>query len=107
MKIPIFHVDAFSKERFGGNPAAVCAFESWIYDRPLQAIAAENNLPATAFIVPRQDEYDIRWFSPTAEIELCGHATLASGHVVLAHLQPRREEVRFFSKTGELAVTRV
>jgi PhzF family phenazine biosynthesis protein len=107
MKIPIFTVDAFSPRRFGGNPAAVCALEGWIYDRTLQAIAAENNLPATAFIVPQRGEYEIRWFTPTAEIELCGHATLASGYVVLTHLAPSRPAVRFFSKAGELLVRRV
>jgi PhzF family phenazine biosynthesis protein len=106
MKIPVFAVDAFAKQRFTGNPAAVCALEGWIYDRTLQAIAAENNLPATAFIVPQRGEYEIRWFTPTAEIDLCGHGTLAAGHVVLTHLAPARPAVRFFSKSGELVVRR-
>jgi PhzF family phenazine biosynthesis protein len=106
MKIPIYQADAFSRRVFGGNPAAVCPLESWIYDSTMQKIAAENALSETAFIVPAGDDWEIRWFTPAQEVELCGHATLASGYIVLTHLQPRREAVRFLSKSGPLAVTR-
>jgi PhzF family phenazine biosynthesis protein len=106
MKIAMYQVDAFSKLKFGGNPAAVCPLESWLYDRVLQNIAAENNVSETAFFVPRGAEFEIRWFTPTVEVDLCGHATLASAHVVFEHLQPQRQVVRFMSKSGELTVTR-
>jgi PhzF family phenazine biosynthesis protein len=106
MKIAIYQVDAFSRTAFGGNPAAVCPLESWIYDKTMQQIAAENALSETAFIVPRGDEWEIRWFTPVQEVELCGHATLGSGYVVLTELQPKREVVRFASKSGELTVAR-
>jgi PhzF family phenazine biosynthesis protein len=106
MKIPMFHVDAFTRSVFAGNPAAVCALEGWIYDATMQKIAAENNVSATAFIVPRRGEYEIRWFTPTYEIPLCGHGTLAAGWAVLHHLQPRRDSVRFASASGELRVER-
>ena len=106
MKIPLYQVDAFTRSVFGGNPAAVCPLESWIYDATMQRIAAENNLSETAFLVPRDGEFEIRWFTPLREVELCGHATLASGHVVLTHLDPGRDAVRFASKSGELTVTR-
>jgi PhzF family phenazine biosynthesis protein len=106
MKIPIYQVDAFSRVAFGGNPAAVCPLDSWLYDVMMQKIAAENALSETAFIVPRGGEWEIRWFTPVQEVELCGHATLASGYVALTHLQPKREIVRFSSKSGELSVAR-
>jgi len=106
MKIPIYQVDAFSKTVFGGNPAAVCPLDSWLYDATLQHIAAENNLSETAFLVPRAGEYEIRWFTPVVEVPLCGHATLASGWVVLNALDPKRPAVRFFGKSGELVVAR-
>jgi PhzF family phenazine biosynthesis protein len=106
MKLTMFQVDAFSRTVFGGNPAAVVPLESWLYDSTMQSIAAENNLSETAFIVPRAGEFEIRWFTPLQEVELCGHATLASGYVVLRHLAPKREVVRFASKSGELEVAR-
>jgi PhzF family phenazine biosynthesis protein len=106
MKIPLYQVDAFSRTVFGGNPAAVCPLESWIYDSTMQKIAAENALSETAFIVPRADEWEIRWFTPVQEVELCGHATLASGYIVLTDLRPQRQQVRFASKSGELSVAR-
>lgn len=106
MKIPIYQVDAFSRSVFGGNPAAVCPLESWLYDATLQQIAAENNLSETAFLVPRQREFEIRWFTPVEEVPLCGHATLASGWVVLNQLEPARSAVRFLGKSGELVVAR-
>ena len=106
MKIPLYQVDSFARRPFAGNPAAVCALESWIYDVTLQQIASENNMPATAFIVPRKDEFEIRWFSPVREIELCGHGTLAAGWVALTHLVPKRQVVRFSWRAGELRVER-
>jgi PhzF family phenazine biosynthesis protein len=106
MKIPIYQVDAFAGARFAGNPAAVCPLESWIYDPTLHDIAAENNAPATAFIVPRGAGFEIRWFTPAIELPLCGHGTLAAGFVALHHLVPERDEVRFASPSGELRVAR-
>ena len=106
MKIALYQVDAFSRTVFGGNPAAVCPLESWIYDSTMQQIAAENALSETAFIVPRGAEWEIRWFTPAQEVELCGHATLAAGWVALTHLQPKRQVVRFASPSGELTVER-
>ena len=81
MKISYYHIDAFSNAPFAGNPAGVCPLESWLPDATLQKIAAENNLSETAFFVPAGDHYDLRWFTPAIEVDLCGHATLASGYV--------------------------
>jgi PhzF family phenazine biosynthesis protein len=106
MKIPLYHVDAFTSRLFGGNPAAVCPLEAWLEDETMQAIAAENNLAETAFFVGRDGRYDLRWFTPTVEVDLCGHATLASALVVFRHLEPSLEAVSFRSKSGELRVTR-
>jgi PhzF family phenazine biosynthesis protein len=106
MKIPIYQVDAFTSRVFGGNPAAVCPLESWLDNATLQAIAAENNLSETAFFVPRDGQYDIRWMTPIAEVDLCGHATLASGWVVLNKLERGRDEVVFGSRSGPLRVVR-
>lgn len=106
MRCPIFQVDAFTGRRFAGNPAAVCPLEAWPRDELLQAIAAENNLSETAFLVPRDDDYELRWFTPEAEVELCGHATLAAGHVVLRILQGTRETVCFHTASGPLEVVR-
>ncbi len=103
--IPIYQVDAFTAELFRGNPAAVCPLEEWLPDAVLQRIAAENNLSETAFFVPRNSEYDIRWFSPVTEVDLCGHATLAAAFV-LHMLQPERTRFRFQSKCGHLDVFR-
>lgn len=105
--IPLFQVDAFTARPFGGNPAAVCPLEAWLPDATLQAIAAENNLSETAFFVRRPDgDFDLRWFTPAAEVDLCGHATLASGHVLLTELEPSRAGVRFWSRSGPLEVAR-
>src|SRR5208283_534737 len=102
-----YHVDAFSRKIFGGNPAAVCLLESWLDDGALQSIAAENNLSETAFFVHRsKGHYDLRWFTPTVEIDLCGHATLASAFVIMTELHPSVREARFQTRSGELVVTR-
>jgi PhzF family phenazine biosynthesis protein len=106
MQFAIYQVDAFTDRLFGGNPAAVCPLAAWLPDATMQAIAAENNLSETAFFVPRGDDYDLRWFTPTIETDLCGHATQASGFVVMNRLAPRRSTVRFHTKSGVLSVTR-
>lgn len=106
MRIPLFQVDAFTSRLFGGNPAAVCPLESWLDDRTMQAIAAENNLAETAFFVGRGGRYDLRWFTPLVEVDLCGHATLASAFVIFNRLEPSLTEASFRSKSGELRVMR-
>jgi PhzF family phenazine biosynthesis protein len=107
MIIPLYQVDAFTSRVFGGNPAAVCPLSEWLPEATMQAIAAENNLAETAFFVARADGYLLRWFTPTVEVELCGHATLASGYVVTHMLMPERRSVRFDTlKAGPLEVTR-
>lgn len=104
MPIPIYIVNAFSFGPFTGNPAAVCPLESWPADSLLQSIAAQNNLSETAFFVKQQDAYAIRWFTPFVEVPLCGHATLAAAHVLFNELDYPKNEIRFYSKSGELKV---
>src|SRR5690348_3746286 len=82
MNVPLFHVDAFTERPFGGNPAAVCLLPAWKDDRWLQAVAGEMNLSETAFLVRQAGHFDLRWFTPRVEVDLCGHATLASAHVL-------------------------
>ena len=106
MTIPIYQVDAFTLGPFSGNPAAVCPLDGWLDDDVMQNIAAENNLAETAFIVAREGGYDLRWFTPTVEVDLCGHATLASGYVVLNHLRSDLDSVSFETISGELIVSR-
>jgi PhzF family phenazine biosynthesis protein len=106
MELPIFQVDAFSSSVFAGNPAAVCPLSDWLPDHTLQAIAAENNLAETAFFVRKGDRYHLRWFTPGCEVDLCGHATLASAHVLLTELGESRESLHFDTKSGELTVAR-
>lgn len=107
--IPIYQVDAFTAALFAGNPAAVCPLEAWLDTATLQAIAAENNLAETAFFVSggaEDADYALRWFTPTAEVDLCGHATLASAFVVFNRIRPDARSVRFSSRSGILTVTR-
>jgi PhzF family phenazine biosynthesis protein len=106
MQIPIYQVDAFTSRVFGGNPAAVCPLEAWLPDATMQAIGNENNLSETAFLVPNGDRYHLRWFTPEFEIDLCGHATLASAFVVFTRLRPDLQQVAFDTKSGELIVKR-
>jgi PhzF family phenazine biosynthesis protein len=108
VRIPLYQVDAFvTGEPFSGNPAAVCPLEVWLPDQVMQAVAAENNLSETAFLVPEGDGYRLRWFTPTTEVDLCGHATLASAFVVFGWLAPWRYSIRFYTeKAGPLSVTR-
>ena len=105
-KLRLYHVDAFTAAVFAGNPAAVIPLEGWLPDETLQAIAAENNLAETAFIVGGGGRYEIRWMTPTTEVDLCGHATLASGWVVFNVLEPGGSAVTFDSKSGPLSVAR-
>lgn len=105
MKIPIFQVDAFSGSLFGGNPAAVCPLEEWLNPDLMQSIAAENNLSETAFFVKKGKIFELRWFTPAVEVNLCGHATLASAHVIFNHLEYEGESIVFSSMSGELRVT--
>ena len=105
-EIPIYQVDAFASRVFAGNPAAVCPLEDWLPDEVLQAIAVENNLSETAFFVKRGDDFDLRWFTPASEVDLCGHATLGSAYVIANYLDNGRTEVRFHSRSGPLTVTR-
>lgn len=102
----IFQVDAFTSNVFSGNPAAVCPLDSWLPDRILQQIAAENNLSETAFFVARPEGFFIRWFTPLTEVDLCGHATLASAHVLFEHLQYPGSTIPFDSSSGPLKVTK-
>jgi PhzF family phenazine biosynthesis protein len=106
MQLAMYQVDAFTDRLFAGNPAAVCPLEAWLPDAAMQAIAAENNLSETAFFVPRGEDYDLRWFTPTLETDLCGHATQASGFVVMNRLAPQKSTVRFHTRSGALTVTR-
>jgi PhzF family phenazine biosynthesis protein len=106
MRTPIFQLDAFTTRRFAGNPAAVMPLAAFPDDSTMQAIAAENNLAETAFLVPRDDEYALRWFTPTVEVPLCGHATLASAAVVMERLEPGRTRVVFHTASGALTVVR-
>jgi PhzF family phenazine biosynthesis protein len=104
MRAPIYQVDAFTTHRFAGNPAAVIPLESFLPDPTLLAIAAENNLAETAYLVPSSGDYDLRWFTPATEVPLCGHATLASAAVVMERLEPARTSVVFHSASGPLTV---
>jgi PhzF family phenazine biosynthesis protein len=106
--IRIFQVDAFTERLFAGNPAAVCPLERWPDDDLLRSIAAENNLSETAFFVPEAtgDAFHLRWFTPVAEVDLCGHATLATAHVLLRYMEPSLDVARFRTRSGELEVRR-
>lgn len=107
MKLQIFQVDAFTRQPFGGNPAAVVPLDAWLPDETMLAIAAENNLAETAFFVKNSDGYDIRWFTPKVEVNLCGHATLASAHVIFNELKLETETIKFHSlRSGQLGVTK-
>src|SRR5690554_5082774 len=106
IRVPIYQVDAFATEVFEGNPAAVCPLASWFPDTLLRAIADENNLSETAFVVKENEGYRIRWFTPEAEVDLCGHATLAAAHVLFEHLHVTGNAVEFQSRSGLLTVAK-
>jgi PhzF family phenazine biosynthesis protein len=106
MEYPIYIVDAFAEKLFSGNPAAVCPLEKWLPDNVMQSLAAENNLSETVFFVPENDGFNIRWFTPGTEVKLCGHATLASAHILFTELNYQKEQIIFYSKSGPLHVSR-
>jgi len=106
MRLPIYQIDAFSSRLFAGNPAAVVLLDSFLPDQTLQSIAAENNLSETAFLVKEDSDYSLRWFTPGCEVPICGHATLASGAVVLERLEQGRADVAFRTASGQLTVWR-
>jgi predicted PhzF superfamily epimerase YddE/YHI9 len=106
MNLPIFQIDAFTSRRFRGNPAAVVVMDEWLPDDVMAAIAAENNLAETAFVIQHKEVAPLRWFTPTIEVDLCGHATLAAAHVILNYYRPGQDTIRFATRSGELAVSR-
>jgi PhzF family phenazine biosynthesis protein len=106
MKIPLYQIDAFTARPFSGNPAAVCPLEEWLDDATLQAIAAENNLSETAFFVAEEEEFHLRWFTPGLEVELCGHATLATAWVIFNRFDWPLEAIDFRTRSGTLTVSR-
>jgi len=104
MRLKLYQIDAFTKKVFSGNPAAVCPLEYWLEDDVLQKIADENNLSETAFFVKEDNSYKIRWFTPTSEVDMCGHATLASAYVLFEYLNFSKNEIIFNSKSGILKI---
>jgi len=104
MKLKLYQADAFSNKIFGGNPAAVCPLEKWLPDDVMQQIANENNLPETAFFVKEGDAYGLRWFTPVYEVDLCGHATLASAFILFEVLNYDKPEIKFQTRSGVLSV---
>lgn len=106
MNLKIYQVDAFASAIFHGNPAAVCPLEKWLTEEQMQNIAMENNLAETAFFVKEEDGYTLRWFTPQTEVDLCGHATLASAHVLFEYLGYDKEVIRFHTNSGILTVRR-
>ncbi|WP_416150350.1 PhzF family phenazine biosynthesis protein [Salipaludibacillus sp. HK11] len=104
MKIPIYQIDAFTSDQFRGNPAAVCPLKAWIKDDLMQKIAAENNLSETAFFVKKDNGYELRWFTPEDEVDLCGHATLAAAYVICTYLDENISDITFHTQSGILEV---
>lgn len=104
--LKMYQVDAFTGTLFSGNPAAICPLDEWLPDQYMQHIARENNLSETAFFIPSDEGFKLRWFTPTVEIDLCGHATLATAHVIYHHLGYDQELIRFQTLSGELTVGR-
>jgi predicted PhzF superfamily epimerase YddE/YHI9 len=103
---PLFHVDAFAEKPFTGNPAAVCILPAWKDDRWLQGVAGEMNLSETAFLVRQPEHFSLRWFTPNVEVDLCGHATLASAHILWQQGHATADEIRFSTRSGNLAARR-
>jgi len=106
MRIRFYEVHTFTDRLFAGNPAGVCLLDELLPDELMQKIARENNLPATAFVLDRGESFDLRWFSPTVQLEVCGHATLASGHVLFGHVGRQEQTLTFQTRAGELKVAR-
>ncbi len=105
MEITLYQIDAFATKPFEGNPAAVCQLNEWLPDEVMQSIAEENNLSETAFFVPIENGFHIRWFTPTSEVDLCGHATLAAAYVIFNILDYDKNTIEFHSKSGILSVS--
>ncbi|MCZ6862795.1 MAG: PhzF family phenazine biosynthesis protein [Alphaproteobacteria bacterium] len=105
MKLDMFIIDAFAVRTLTGNPAAVCPLDAWIDDDTMQAIAEEMNLSETVFFVPNGDEFEIRWFTPTREVDMIGHATLAAGYLILDRIRPDLQHVKFVNPTGDMVVS--
>src|SRR5947207_4112025 len=101
MKLPLYQIDAFTSRMFGGNPAAVVLLDAWLPDEALKAIAAENNLAETAFVIRHGDVLPLRWFTPTVEVDLCGHATLAAADVLFRHISPAAKRLVFTVRAAE------
>ena len=101
-RIKIFQVDAFTNNLFSGTPAAVCLLDNWLSDEVMQLIALENNLSETAFLIKKKDKFFLRWFTPKVEIDLCGHATLASAHIIFSELQYTSDHIEFNIKSGDV-----
>jgi len=106
MELPLYQVDAFAVDVFSGNPAAIVPLQDWLPDHTMQAVAMENNVAETAFFVAGDGDYQLRWFTPTVEVDLCGHATLASAHVLFEHLGFSENEIVFQTRGGELRVSK-
>ncbi|MEK8021140.1 MAG: PhzF family phenazine biosynthesis protein [Candidatus Parabeggiatoa sp.] len=106
MELPLYQIDAFASKAFEGNPAAVCPLNEWLPDEIMQSIAEENNLSETAFFIPTGNRFHIRWFTPTTEVDLCGHATLATAYVLFNLLGHQSDKLEFDSKSGRLIVTK-
>ncbi len=106
MEITLYQVDAFANKAFEGNPAAICPLKKWLPDELMQKIAAENNLSETAYFVPAETGYEIRWFTPVHEVNLCGHATLAAAYILFNFLNYKENKILFLSKSGILTVER-
>ena len=106
MEISLYQIDAFASKLFEGNPAAVCPLDEWLPDKTMQSIAEENNLSETAFFVPKKNGLHIRWFTPKGEVDLCGHATLATSYVLFNILGYKRDKIEFDSRSGLLIVTK-
>ncbi|MEJ2282462.1 MAG: PhzF family phenazine biosynthesis protein [Desulfobacterales bacterium] len=106
MELSLYQIDAFASKLFEGNPAAVCPLDQWLSDEVMQNIATENNLSETAFFVPQGDGFHIRWFTPASEVDLCGHATLATAHVLFNILDYENSRIEFDSRSGILTVTK-
>jgi PhzF family phenazine biosynthesis protein len=106
MKLTLYQADAFTEKLFSGNPAAVIPLPAWLPDETMQKIAMENNLSETAFFVPDNGVFNLRWFTPSVEVDLCGHATLASAHILFNHLKVDQPEIRFQTRSGLLTVKR-
>jgi PhzF family phenazine biosynthesis protein len=106
LKIPAYHIDAFTGTVFAGNPAVVCLLDRWLDDEQLQLIARENNLPATAFLVANIDHYELRWFTPTIELNICGHGTVAAAAVMFDNTDSPKESETFQTRSGTLTVVK-